>query len=107
MGVFGLAWTVYFIMRYCPCCKCCESEQENDGEPINLKPANQQTGDKTPLLRPSTTNTMGKLINNRVAGGAANAGKVGGGTAGLSGGGTSSEMSFFSSWRGLMNDDDS
>ena len=52
---------------------------------------------------------MGKLINNRVAGGAANAGKVGGGAAaaGLSRGGTSSEMSFFSSWRGLMNDDNS
>ena len=94
-------------MRYCPC-KCCEPEQENDGEPINLKPANL-TSDKTPLLRPSNTNTMGKLINNRVAGGAANAGKVGGGAAaaGLSRGGTSSEMSFFSSWRGLMNDDNS
>ena len=81
-------------MRYCPCCKCCEPEQENDGEPINLKPA-ALTSDKTPLLRPSNTNTMGKLINNRVAGGAANAGKVAG----------DSEMSFFSSWRGLMNDE--
>jgi hypothetical protein len=49
-GVFIL-WVVYFVVRYCPCCKCCEP---NDDVPMAAT-------DKTPLL-----STGGKYYRNRV-----------------------------------------
>ena len=43
-GVFVL-WVIYFVVRYCPCCKCCEP---NDDVPMAVGKMN----DKTPLLAP-------------------------------------------------------
>ena len=80
VGIVGLAWAIFFIVRYCPCCKCCETDEE--APPVTLK----TTNDKTPLLKSGE-----KVINNRIAGGAANAAFN-----------ENNELSFFSNWGGFM-----
>ena len=75
VGVVVAAWAIFFLVRFCPCCA-----SEEDDTPISIKPG---SSDKTPLLR----SPDGKLINNRVTGGNANAASN-----------TGSEMGFLSGW---------
>ena len=77
VGVVVAAWAIFFLVRFCPCCA-----TDDDDTPGTIKPGSGSS-DKTPLLR----SPDGKLINNRVTGGNANAASN-----------TGSEMGFLSGW---------
>ena len=70
VGLVVVAWVVFFIVRYAPCCKSCVGDDDDD-RPI-AKPVSSGANDKTPLL-----NSRGVMINNRISGGAANSGNTG------------------------------